>query len=160
MPTHPVLLQVETDTHPYFKRVWNIRHILDENSPILTDQARYLIRSNNGQWPANLSDAESVRKYVRFNDMIISFSGTSNASGRAVYSQKVYTSADVCIGYTFANVLALENRRIVVDLNMLNEIREQIGGGAHPRPMSDPDDGNAIINAAKNVGTAVKGILR
>jgi hypothetical protein len=140
--------------------VWNIRHVLDETSPILTDQARYLIRSNDGQWPASLSNAESIRKYVCFNDIIISFSGTSNASGRPVYSQKVYMFSDICIGYTFASALALENHRIVVDMNMLNELREQIGGGAEPLPKSAPDEGNTLINAAINVGTAVKGIVR
>lgn len=133
---------------------------MDESSPILSDYARNLIRSNNGQWPANLSNAESIRKYLRFNDIIISFSGTSNASGRSVYAQKVYMFSDICIGYTFANVLALENHRIVVDTNMLNEIREQMGGGAEPLPTSDPDDGNPIMIAAKTVGIAVKDIVR
>jgi hypothetical protein len=145
--------------------VWNIRHVLNENSPLLSDQARDLIRSNYGQWPANHSNAASIRKHLRFNDIIISFSGTANASGRTVYTQKVYAFSDICIGYTFANVLTVENHRIVVDQNMLNEIREQIGGGAERRPKSEQDDGSTLFGAAKNivsrnVGTAVKGIVR
>jgi hypothetical protein len=145
--------------------VWNIRHVLNENSPLLSDQARQLIRSNNGQWPASHSNAASIRKHLRFNDIIISFSGTANASCRTVYTQKVYAFSDICIGYTFANVLTLENHRIVVDQNMLNEIREQMGGGAERRPKSDLDEGSTLFSAAKNivsrnVGTAVKGIVR
>lgn len=145
--------------------MWNIRHVLDENSPLLSDQARHLIRTNNGQWPASHSNAASIRKHLRFNDIISSFSGTANASGRTVYTQKVYAFSDICIGYTFANMMALENHRIVVDQNMLNEIREQIGGGAELRPKSDLDDGSTLFSAAKNivsrnVGTVVKGIVR
>ena len=144
--------------------MWNIRHVLNENSPLLSEQARHLIRSNNGQWPASHSNAAGIRKHLHFNDVIISFSGTANASGRTVYTQKVYAFSDICIGYTFANALTLENHHIVVNQNMLNEIREQIGGGAEQSPKSDLDDGSTIFNAAKNmvsnVGTAVKGIVR
>lgn len=131
--------------------MWNIRHVLDEHSPLLSNQARTLIRSNNGQWPANLSNAVSIRQYLCFNDIIISFSGTSNAHGRTVYAQKVYTFSNICIGYSFANVLALENYRVVVDTNMIHEIVEQVGGGAEPIPESDPYDGKTLLSMAKSV---------
>lgn len=131
--------------------MWNIRHVLDEHSPLLSNPARALIRSNSGQWPVHLSNAASIRQYLCFNDIIISFSGTSNAHGRTVYAQKVYTFSNICIGYSFANVLALENYRVVVDTHMIHEIVEQIGGGAEPLPESDPDDGKTLLSRAKSM---------
>jgi hypothetical protein len=68
--------------------------------------------------------------------------------------------SDICIGYTFSNILVLDNHRIVVDMNMINEIREQIGGGAEPLPKSDPVDENILVNAVKNIGTVIEGTVR
>jgi hypothetical protein len=155
---------VETDKHPYFKRVWNIRHILNENSPILSDHVRQLILSNNGQWPESLSNAGSIRQHLRFNDIIISFCGTANANGRNVFAQKVYSFTDICVGYTFANVLSLVNNKVVVDKDLLNELDEQIGGGAEPIYDDESDDEHLLVSAAKfivngNKPAAVKDVV-
>ena len=120
--------------HPYLKRVWNIRHVLNARSPILSHRARHMIESNQGAWPESLNNAERIREHLRFNDIIVSFTGTANASGTNVYSQTVYEHADVHIGYVFVNVIKVVNCRIVVDGSLLNDIVEQIGGGAEPPP--------------------------
>jgi hypothetical protein len=126
-------LEIETDSHPFFRRVWNIRHCLDENSPLLTARARRAIERNRGFWPEEWNDHSSVRSQLRFTELIVSFGGTANVSGSSVYAQKVYDFADVNIGYTFAQVLHIsQSGQLVVDKRLLNDVLEQDGGGAEP----------------------------
>jgi hypothetical protein len=126
-------LEIETDSHPFFRRVWNIRHRLDEGSPLLTSRARRAIAQNNGNWPSEWNDYASVRSHLRFTELIISFSGTANASGSSVYAQKVYDFADVNVGYAFAQLLHMSRlKKLVVDKRLLNDVLEQNGGGAEP----------------------------
>lgn len=126
-------LEIETDSHPFFRRVWNIRHRLDEGSPLLTSRARRAIAQNNGCWPSEWNDYVSVRSHLRFTELIVSFSGTANASGSSVYAQKVYDFADVNVGYAFAQLLHMSrSKKLVVDKRLLNDVLEQNGGGAEP----------------------------
>jgi hypothetical protein len=128
---HP--LMIETDSHPFFKRVWTIRHVLDATSPLLSMTARRMIDANGGFWPQELTNYSDVRKHLNFHEIIVSFSGTANASGSSVYAQKVYDYVDVNIGYSFASVLAFsEKGGLVVDHELLNDVHEQYGGGAEP----------------------------
>jgi len=78
-------LDIETDTHPFFKRQWTIRHRLDETSPLLTQRARRKIAENDGHWPSEWNDHAVVRENLRFREIIVSFSGTANVSGSSVY---------------------------------------------------------------------------
>lgn len=126
-------LEIETDSHPFFRRVWNIRHVLDAKSPLLSAKARKMIEQNNGYWPEELNDHAEVRKHLHFRELIVNFSGTANVSGSSVYAQKVYDFADVNIGYSFAQVLGLsQDGKLMVDKELINDIREQNGGGAEP----------------------------
>lgn len=94
-----------------------------------------MIEDNDGFWPENLNDCKSIRSNIRFNDIIVSFSGTTNVSGASVFSQHIYDYVDVNIGYIFANVLIRENDKIIVDAELLNDVTEQVGGGAEPFSM-------------------------
>jgi hypothetical protein len=128
---HP--LKIETDSHPFFKRVWTIRHVLDATSPLLSRTARRMIDANGGFWPHELNNWQGLRKHLNFHEIIVSFSGTANASGSSVYAQKVYDYVDVNIGYSFATVLAMsEKGALMVDHELLNDVHEQYGGGAEP----------------------------
>lgn len=91
-----------------------------------------MIEENDGFWPESLNDHTALRKHLHFNDIIVSFSGTANVSGSSVYAQKVYDYADVNVGYTFACMLARERNHVVLDARLLNDVREQLGGGAEP----------------------------
>jgi hypothetical protein len=62
-----------------------------------------------------------------------------------VFAQKVYHFSDICIGYTFANVLTLANNKVVVDKDLLNEVDEQIGGGAESLFHDKSDDENVLL---------------
>lgn len=127
-------LDVETDTHPFFKRAWLIRHVIDESSPLLSDEARLLIEKNNGVWPTELNNLTSIRKHVSFNNLIVRFKGTSQATGSTVYGFKVYKFSAVNIGYEFAPLIQFveKNEKVTIDKTLLNSIKVQSGGGDEP----------------------------
>ena len=87
-------LDIETPAHPFFKRVWNVRHVLDQNSPILTATAKQMIIDNNGFWPEELNNYKAIRDNLCFHEIIVNLSGTANATGNVVYCQKVYSFVD------------------------------------------------------------------
>ena len=126
-------LEVETDRHPFFRRLWTIRHVCNENSPLLPNRIRRKIQENNGYWPRELNSYDEVRRVLNFHEIIVSFSGTANASGSSVFAQKVYSYVDMVVGYSFANVLNKDKEgKLIVDEHLLNDVKEQIGGGAEP----------------------------
>jgi len=123
-------LELETPSHPFFKRVWVVRHTLNEESPLLSGHVRTLISENNGNWPEELNNHEKIRENIDFHEIIVSFSGTGNATGSAVYQQTMYTLEDMAVGYTFANVLEQnENGVLQVADDRINDVMEQNGGG-------------------------------
>lgn len=125
-----VKLEIECQEHPFFKRVWLGRHVLDQHSPLLRQEAKELIRLNGGKWPMELNKPEAVRASVHFDQIVVSLSGTSNADANSVYAQKVYEYIDLCVGYQFCDILFRENDgSIGVDHTLLNDVREQHGGG-------------------------------
>jgi hypothetical protein len=138
-----------------------------------------MIQENKGFWPEELSDHEAVRKHLHFTEIIVSFSGTANVSGCSVYAQKVYDWADVNIGYSFAAMLAKHSDKLIVDHILLNDVTEQMGGGAEPlrgifQGASQPasvaaaaavvrdgavDAARTVAETTRNVGqTAVEGV--
>lgn len=125
-------LEVGTPEHPFFKRVWNICHQLDEHSPLLSNETRKRIKENGGFWPADMNNYAAVRASILFDQILVSLSGTSSAGANSIYAQKVYDYVDMNIGYRFANVLYRSPRdgSIGVDHTMLNDVLEQAGGGA------------------------------
>lgn len=132
-------LEVETPDHPFFKRVWTARHTLDLESPILAEEAKQAIRLNNGFWPKELNDAESVRACMNLDQILVSFSGTSNADANSVYAQKVYDFHDISIGYRFVNMMYHESDgSLKVDLANISDVVEQIGGGGEPLEPNQP----------------------
>ena len=134
-------LAVETDRHPFFKRVWVIRHECNELSPLLPNHVRRQIQENNGYWPPKLNRCDAVRRAINFQEIIVSFSGIANDSGSAVYAQKVYSYVDMVVGYTFANILFQDlDGEVIVDTGLLNDVKEQKGGGREPiQTQDDPN---------------------
>merc|ERR1712238_276018 len=71
-----------------------------------------------------------VRASINFDQILVSFSGTSNVDANSVYSQKNYGFDDVCVGYSFCNMLFHhKNGSIGVDHRLLNDVKEQTGDG-------------------------------
>jgi len=153
-------LEVETPAHPFFKRVWNVRHELNENSALLSAKAKQMIADNNGFWPEELNSYRAIRENLHFHEIIVNLSGTHNATGSVVYSQKVYSFVDVNIGYTFANMLLRRNDgKLGVDLQLLNDVVEQNGGGGEPFMfVGGTDFVDAAVGAAGKVAAAAQGV--
>jgi hypothetical protein len=150
-------LEIETDTHPFFKRVWYIRHRLNANSPLLSKKARRMVAANNGFWPEELNNHESVREHVKFSEIICNFSGTANASGNVVFCQKVYDYVDVNVGYTFVTLLCMENGELISDIELINDVVEQNGGGAEPfRDTVASEEVAALIDAQRAERSAIR----
>lgn len=126
-------MSIEASDHPFFKRVWVVRHILDENSPILRPRVRRQVRRNDGYWPERLNNASDIRESLCFNQILVSLNGVSNVSASDVFSQKIYDYVDVNIGYQFVNILYKDqDGSIGVDTELINDVREQRGGGGEP----------------------------
>ena len=152
-------LDLETDSHPFFKRNWLIRHRLTATSPLLSNEAQQMIIENDGYWPAELNNHQMVRKHIHFHELMVTLTGTSNVSGSTVYSQKVYDFVDINVGYRFANAL-IQNpvtHKISVDLALLNDVTTQSGGGAEPfTDVLITDDGNTnVIEVAADFATDI-----
>lgn len=132
-------VEIESQEHPFFKRMWVARHVLDQDSPLLIPEAKDLVRLHNGHWPEELNTADAVRACVRFDQVLASLSGTSNADCNSVYAQKIYDYVDLCVGYRFCNVLYRDSEGcLAADPKLLNDVTEQIGGGGenlHARAM-------------------------
>lgn len=125
---------IEAGEHPFFKRVWLGRHVLDETSPILKPKVRRQVRRNGGYWPQRLNNYEAVRESLNFNQILVSLNGVSNVSASDVYAQKIYDFVDINVGYQFVNVLYKDESSgiLKVDTDLINDVREQKGGGGEP----------------------------
>jgi hypothetical protein len=82
-------MEIEASEHPFFRRVWVARHILDAESPILKHKVRRLIRKNGNRWPPKLNNARDIRDSLHFNQILVSLTGVSNISACDVYAQKI-----------------------------------------------------------------------
>jgi hypothetical protein len=82
-------MEIEASEHPFFRRVWVARHILDADSPILKHKVRRQIRKNGNQWPRKLNNASGIRESLQFNQILVSLTGVSNISACDVYAQKI-----------------------------------------------------------------------
>ncbi|CAB9499969.1 expressed unknown protein [Seminavis robusta] len=124
---------IEASDHPFFKRVWLARHVLDETSPILKPRVRRQIRRNGGSWPERLCTWNAIRDSLQFNQILVSLNGVSNVSASDVYAQKIYDFVDINVGYQFVNILYKDtDGALKVDTDLINDVREQKGGGGEP----------------------------
>ena len=140
-----VKLNIESPEHPFFKRVWLARHILDQDSPLLTKQTRKAIKQNGNHWPPELNNYESVKASIRFENILVSLSGTCNVDAYSVYAQKVYKYDDIIVGYRFVNMLYQRHSDLSlnVDISVLDDVCQQKGGGGEPFKQVTQD--NAIF---------------
>jgi hypothetical protein len=123
-------LSLDHAEHPFFHRLWTFRHTIDGDSPLLSTAAKQRILENGGLWPREWDNKEAIGHAIRFNQIIVSFTGVSNISAASVYRQKVYDYVDLVIGYQFVNPLYRgRSGKLKVDLSLINDVVEQNGGG-------------------------------
>jgi hypothetical protein len=126
-------MHLEASDHPFFKRVWLVRHILNEHSPIVKPRVRRLIRRNHGHWPEELNSYQAVRDSLSFNQIVVSFHGVCNVSAATVFAQKIYDHVDLSIGYQFVTVVFCgPDGEMQLDTDLINDVVEQNGGGGEP----------------------------
>ncbi len=91
-----------------------------------------MINKNDGYWPEELNNPESVREHLRFSSVIITMTGISNVSAESVQISKRYYHHDVVIGYNFAPLLYKSegSDRLKVDMSLLNDVVEQESSAA------------------------------
>jgi hypothetical protein len=131
-------MYIEAAEHPFFKRVWVARHVLDDSSPIVKPKIKKMIKKNGGFWPEKFSSYSGIRACLQFNQILVSLNGISNASASDVYAQKIYSFSDIHIGYQFVNILYCNrDGTLGVDIDLINDVREQNGGGGEPLIMDD-----------------------
>ncbi|KAL7528292.1 hypothetical protein ACHAXR_004906 [Thalassiosira sp. AJA248-18] len=123
-------ISLDADEHPFFRRVWFGRHRLDENSPLLTPDARKMVQLANGYWPAHMNNHQSIKRSLQFRHILVCIRGTANANAAPVYAQKVYDLVDVNVGYRFVPLNYHTDDGLKTDPYLLNAVYQQRGGGA------------------------------
>ena len=123
-------LRIVNNEHPHFKRCWTAIHILDHNSPLLSQQIRSRIKKKNGNWPNNKPEyntAQYIRDSIKFEEIIVSFNGVSKNTSCEVNAQHVYDQCDIAIGYQFVPLLEKVGNDIKVEIDCLNDVMDQNG---------------------------------
>lgn len=121
-------MELTNGEHPFFRRCWTATHVIDEKSPLIRKNMRNRILNNHGFWPRKYNNAESIKKNLRFKQIIVNFTGVSKRTSKEVHAQRVYDIADVIVGYQFVNVLHKgDEDNVEVRSHLLNDITEQNG---------------------------------
>jgi len=82
----------------------------------------------------HLKTYQEVSDSIEFEQIVVNFSGTSNASNSIVHTQKIYERSDLIFGYEFVDIVYRDERqnKLMMDLSMVNNATEQFGGGGEP----------------------------
>jgi len=120
--------------HPLLTHAWILQHELDENSPLLTESAKVNLQENGGRWPIGTTNQDIRNCLVPFEKIFVGFSAVSHSSLTTVYEQTVYNFVDIVIGFEFKKLTYWNKKknRMMVDKLLLNDVQEQLGGGAEP----------------------------
>ncbi len=157
-------LELENDSHPFFKHLWTLRHKIDATSPLLDARGHEILQAHlrekhaaaaagtdrraarvaaEGSWPPSLNSWEALRRHIQFKEIMVTLTGTDHITGNTVYSHTKYTLADMAIGWRFANMLRKDpDGSLGVDLGLINDVLEQVGGGGEPLEVPELDGGN------------------
>jgi len=98
-------LSLKPSFHPYFSRVWFLRHTLDATSPLLRREVRDHIKDRPQGWDPAFNNHQDIRDcLVEFNSIRVLMSGASALSRSEVYAEKIYTYEDLCVGWQYIAV--------------------------------------------------------
>ena len=147
-------LQLEPADHPYFEKIWYVRHKLDAKSPLLKASVREQLKRQGGIWMSDnphqtLTHQDIMKSLVDFHRVRITFNGTAASSNSLIFAMKVYTVEDVYIGWQFVDLFYEKvgwfcrrnkpkdedrdgDERLVLDKRLINDIIPQPGGGQEP----------------------------
>mmetsp|Transcript_28398 Transcript_28398/g.42933 ORF Transcript_28398/g.42933 Transcript_28398/m.42933 type:complete len:644 (+) Transcript_28398:171-2102(+) len=148
-------VELEEPHHPFFNRVWHGRHVLDEQSPLVSVEARELIRRGGGYWPSSLNSVAAIKHHLRFSSLIVTMTGISNISAEAVQIAKRYYRPDVLVGYEFAPILfqSGENQQLYVDMKLVHDVIEQAPSNSTNHSYSSPPQQQPMGDATTTTNT-------
>lgn len=88
-------LPLRRDTSPLFALVWNIMHVIDENSPLY------------GQTAEDLAQSNSI--------LLLTFSGIDDHLSQTLYARYAYNHVDIVQGYRLTDIIETraDGRRVV-----------------------------------------------
>ena len=144
------------------------RHILNENSPLLTQSMRQEIAALGGKWPTSEIGSESIREaLIPFERILVSVTGMER-QGNNVFSFKSYFPADIRANAAFLSMYDHHGSKGPgFDLSKINDIVQfEDHEHNHVRDESDDEgDGSCNNRAAGQAGgekvqTASKGRAR
>lgn len=149
-------LELEPSEHPYFQRVWYLRHTLNGHSPLLNQSTRRKIKKDGGWDARNHRYQDILASLSNFHRIRIVFKGTSAVSNSLVFAQKVYTMEDIYVGWQFGQIFYKKERwrwfhtllrtperkqkeggdcdseHLMLDKRLIHDIVPQQGGGQEP----------------------------
>eukprot|EP00594_Rhizosolenia_setigera_P017679 CAMPEP_0178976466 /NCGR_PEP_ID=MMETSP0789-20121207/23853_1 /TAXON_ID=3005 /ORGANISM="Rhizosolenia setigera, Strain CCMP 1694" /LENGTH=288 /DNA_ID=CAMNT_0020665565 /DNA_START=690 /DNA_END=1556 /DNA_ORIENTATION=- len=123
-------LKIEPAVLPIFKRNAYIRHVLNQNSPLLKHDVRRQIRHNGNKWKQEWNYPQFIRSAMDFSNILITLEGTSNISKSTVYAAKTYDFREIKIGWQFVAMRYVDTKKddkIRLDLQLLNDVVRQEG---------------------------------
>ena len=143
-------LSLEPAEHPYFEKIWYVRHKLDARSPLLKASVREQLKRRGGVWTGDiprqtLTHQDIMKSLVDFHRIRITFNGTAS-SNSLIFAMKVYYNEDVYIGWQFVDLFYEKvgwlfrnkpkdedsDERHMLDKRLINDIIPQPGGGQEP----------------------------
>jgi len=135
-------INLEPSDHPYFRRVWYIRHTLDGHSPLLKESVREKIKKDGGWDPQKYRYQDMLASLIDFHRIRFTFKGTSAVSNALIFSQKIFTIEDLYVGYQFGQIFYEKER-----WGWLRRLwKSQQKKKEEPEDDTSPDDDNLILD--------------
>ena len=138
---HYLSLAMEMSTHPLFDKTWCVRHVLDQNSVLLKEDTRSLVKYHDNKWPLHFLERSIASHLLKYDTIVFYFGGTELDSGNDVVSLARFENADVVEDCVFDSMDSKDVRgREVLDFNKIDEVSSL----REPRNEDQPlDEGEA-----------------
>jgi hypothetical protein len=118
-------IQFSPESHPCFNTSWLLTHTLNADSSLLKKSVRKKILNNGGYWPPSLDTEEDIKDSIDFDQILVSFKGSSQSTGNDVYHNHVYKLDDLHVGFEFQSMLVNVNGVMGVDDDKIDNIKPQ-----------------------------------
>jgi len=144
-------IDIQPSTHPYFQMDWVAYHTLDQNSPLLKPRIRKMIEENGGYWPRELNNVVGIRRSLdEFEQLMLSISGTSQATGASVTARRTYNFDTIIVGYRFAEVIEYSKEKgFSINSKYINNLKEDYVGSGEAMEIFIDKLGKRILLTAK-----------
>ena len=108
-----------------FSRIWEIKHELNIDSPLLTESFKNEMKYNNCKWPRRLSRKNLDGIFVSFGSLVVSIKATSESSAAEVFSHYVYSNEQMYVNFSPVELLYTEKKdsdSYFVDFELIDDI--------------------------------------